>query len=383
MSFLRGALVAGVVLGAVGVVAAASAAAVAVYFARRIVTPPRRPAEDQAIVSADSSTVLLTRSPDSQVPGRYSLFFDDTRGHARIGAIVEHTQSTVRREVITVDRGNLSLARRGRISGWFYLGPEEFGLPWSDVDIPTDLGPAPAWLIPAPDESTRWAIHVHGRAVRREETLRSVPTFHNAGYSSLLISYRNDGDAPRSPDHRYGLGTTEWRDVDAAIRFALARGAREIVLVGWSMGGATVLQTLTRSTLASFITGIVLDSPVIDWVTTLQFQGIENRLPPLVRAGAIGLLRETWGGVLTGQAQPLDLHGLDLVARADELTSPILLFHSEDDGYVPVTASDALAEARPDIVTYERFSVARHTKLWNYDAPRWEGAISRWLNDLA
>src|SRR5690606_37187059 len=101
-----------------------------------------------------------------------------------------------------------------------------------------------------------------------------VPVFHRAGYTSLLISYRNDGDAPSSADHRYGLGDTEWRDVESAIRFALDSGARDVVLMGWSMGGATVLQTLTRSTFATAIRGVVLDSPVVDWVTTLQYQGV-------------------------------------------------------------------------------------------------------------
>ena len=66
--------------------------------------------------------------------------------------------------------------------------------------------------------------------------------------------------------------------------------------------------------------------------------------------------------------------------RARELDVPILILHSDDDGFVPSTASRALAVARPDIVTYEAFEVARHTKLWNYDRDKWEGAISRWLD---
>ena len=69
--------------------------------------------------------------------------------------------------------------------------------------------------------------------------------------------------------------------------------------------------------------------------------------------------------------------------RAGELNVPILLLHSDDDGYIPATASSALARARPDIVTYEEFEVARHTQLWNYDPQRWTGAIADWLKALA
>ena len=55
---------------------------------------------------------------------------------------------------------------------------------------------------------------------------------------------------------------------------------------------------------------------------------------------------------------------------------PILLLHSDDDDYVPVTASAALAAARPDIVTFERFATAGHVRLWNYDTERWNAAIT-------
>ncbi|WP_457826784.1 alpha/beta hydrolase family protein, partial [Staphylococcus aureus] len=70
-----------------------------------------------------------------------------------------------------------------------------------------------------------------------------VPVFHELGITSLLVSYRNDGEAPRSRTGTYALGATEWRDVDAAIGYARRQGARRVLLMGWSMGGAIVLQT--------------------------------------------------------------------------------------------------------------------------------------------
>ena len=54
-----------------------------------------------------------------------------------------------------------------------------------------------------------------------------MPVFHEQGYiTSLLISYRNDTDAPNSADGLYALGGIEWLDVEAAIRYALENGAR-------------------------------------------------------------------------------------------------------------------------------------------------------------
>ena len=368
-------------IGAVVTIATLAVAGVTLFVARTVVMPPRRRPEDTRILSVDGAgdLVSLSSTVDSRLPGEYSLFFADGSGHARVGDIVAETPGTVIRRLLRVDRGDLARARRGRLSGWFYTGPADLGFHFENVEIQTELGPAPAWLVPAEAPSSRWVIGVHGRAVRREETLRAVPVFRAAGYTSLLISYRNDEDAPASLDGRYGLGDTEWHDVEAAIRFAVDHGATDVVLMGWSMGGATVLQTVARSELAGVVRGIVLDSPVIDWVTALRFQGELRGLPNPIRSAVIALLGMKWAGRLTGQHVPIDLPRLDFVHRSADLHLPILLMHSDDDGFIPSTASLALAAARPDIVTYERFTVAGHTKLWNFDRVRWNDAIAHWL----
>lgn len=374
--------IAGIGVGGAAVAIAAAAAAAVVIFARTVIIPPRKREQDVRILASDDATVTVSPTLDSLTPGRYSLWFNNESGHARVGEIISFGPTEVKRALLGVDFGDLSIAKRGRFSGWFYLRPRELGYPFQDVEIETELGPAPAWLIPAERETGDWVIQVHGRGVRRAEALRAVPVFREAGYTSLLVSYRNDRDAPESPDHRYALGDTEWRDVDEALSYALAHGAKNVVLMGWSMGGATVLQLATRSANASVIRGIVLDSPVVDWITALEFQGVVNRLPAQLRRAVLATLSSDWGRVVTGQSQAIDLARLDFVHRAGELTWPILLIHSDDDGFVPATASRALAIARPDIVTYEAFATARHTKEWNYDSDRWNAAIAEWLEKL-
>ncbi|MET4780156.1 alpha/beta fold hydrolase [Glaciihabitans sp. UYNi722] len=371
-----------VVTGVLVALATLAVASLTLFVARTVVIPPKRRADDTRVISfdPDAATVTLSRSLDALLPGEYSLWFTGGAGHARVGDIVGETGVSVTRTVITVDFGDLTTARRGRLSGWFYLEPGEFGHPFTDVEIETELGPAPAWLVPAAQPSGRWVIQVHGRAVSREETLRAIPVFRDAGYSSLLISYRNDQNAPASPDGRYGLGDTEWHDVDAALQYAVDHGATDVVLMGWSMGGATVLQAATRSDLAGVVRGIALDSPVVDWITALRYQGELRNLPNPIRSAVLVLIGQGWARRLTGQLSPIDLPRLNFVRRAGELQLPILLMHSDDDGFVPSTASHALAEVRPDIVTYEAFTVAAHTKLWNYDRRRWNTAIARWLD---
>ena len=76
---------------------------------------------------------------------------------------------------------------------------------------------------------------------------------HDAGWTSLVPTYRNDEDVPAGPDGRYNLGLSEWRDLEAAVDHAVRSGAQEVLLVGWSMGGAIVLQFLDRSPLADVV----------------------------------------------------------------------------------------------------------------------------------
>jgi pimeloyl-ACP methyl ester carboxylesterase len=359
------------------------AAYVAVRMARAIVIPPRHKIEDLHVLAVTESTVTLSVNRDSLTPGRYSLWVDRDSAHARVGEILESGPDSVTRQLLDVDFGQILPGMKARFSGWFYLAPSELGFSYEDVDVATELGPAPAGFIPAAATSTRWVIQVHGRGVTRSEGLRAVEVFRDAGYSSLLVSYRNDGVAPNSDDYRYSLGDAEWHDVESAIEYALQNGAREIVLAGWSMGGATVLQTATRSKHPEVIRGIMLESPVIDWVNVLNFQGAQMRAPRFIRQSALALISNGWGAWVTGQSNPIDLNRLDFVRRAGELRWPILLLHSDDDGYVPSDGSRSLASLRPDIVTFEMFVTARHTKLWNYDSERWNRAIASWLASIA
>ena len=370
---------------ALGGAVAAAVAAVSVIVARTVIIPPSRRTDDIQILALDPSdkTIVLSSTPDSRLPGEYSFWFAGDTGHVRVGDIIDQDPRTVTRPVEVPDFGDLDAAKRGRFNGWYYLSPADMGLDYEDINIGTPLGDAPAWLVPAEEPNAkRWMIGVHGRAVRRQEALRGIIPFRAEGFTSLIVSYRNDGDAPRSDDYRYALGDREWLDIEAAMRYALSHGAEELVLMGWSMGGATVLQALTRSVYSDHVVGVVLESPVVDWIATLDFQVELRRLPPVIRYGVLSLFQYRWGGLLTGLAEPLDLDRLDFVTRAQELDRPILILHSDDDGFVPSTASRALAVARPDIVTYEAFEIARHTKLWNYDREKWEGAIRRWIATL-
>ena len=358
----------------------AAGAAAVLATARRVVMPAVR-RNDTRIIAIDTGaqTIELARTPDTELPGRYGLFATGTYGYVKLGAVLSADRSTVRRKLLTQIEPGARVDGDAAFSGWYHVTPSELHLPWESVLIGSPAGPCPAWLFPA--ESSTWVIQVHGRGTIRSECLRAVPVMHAMGLPSLVVSYRNDGEAPRSRGGGYALGAAEWRDVDAAIGYALRRGAERIVLMGWSMGGAIALQTAVSSEHRDAIAGVILESPVVDWRTVLRFQARESGLREPLPGLAMGALGNSVLARLSGADEAIPFDRLDMVARASELAAPILILHSEDDGFVPADASHALAEARPDLVTMPEFRVARHTKIWNYDQDGWTAAITDWMTE--
>lgn len=361
-----------------GVIAVMSA--LSLHIARRVVTPAGR-VPDATIIGVDTAaqTITLGRTPDTALPGRYGLFTTGTEAYVKLGTVLASDKTTVKRKLLTEIGTESHLSAAAAFSGWYFDHPEQLHIPFEAELVGSSLGPCPAWVFPAEGESDTWVIQIHGRGATRAECLRAVPVFRAAGISSLVVSYRNDGEAPRSRTGTYTLGATEWRDIDAAIGLARRRGARRVVLMGWSMGGAIALQLSLNSAHRDLIVGLVLESPVVDWRVVLDYQARLMRVPSPVAHLAISALGSSWGAPVTRAGGPIPFDRLDVVARAAELRHPILILHSDDDGFVPSDASHQLLSARPDLVELEVFDVARHAKLWNYDQKRWSGVITSWL----
>ena len=374
---------------AAGVAAALSAAGTvgaATYFARRVLTPDRLRPDDTQILAVEDDIVTLELTEESGQPGRYGIWFDDGQGHARVGAVLEVDQEAgwVRRVLEGVDAGELRVGT-ARWNQYYFVGDphDALGLPSREVEIATDVGMLSAWEVPAADGAPgRWAILVHGRGAPREECLRAVPVLHDLGFNALIPLYRNDIGAPSSPDGRYSLGLSEWRDLEAALQHVVDARAQHIVLFGWSMGGAIILQTLDRSWLSDRVSAVVLDAPVIDWADVLRHHGAIHKIPGPIGSLSRSLIGRRWARRLVGVHEPIDVALTNWEHRADELKHPTLLIHSLDDEFVPAGPSISLAAKRPDLVRFEPWREARHTKEWNVDPERWDAVVRAFLTDI-
>lgn len=330
-------------------------------------------------VDGDRQFLILERTRDTEAPGIYNLWFE-RGGWAQLAEEVQERGPGQVARVVAGSSPGLRPREGDRVSwsGIYYATPADAGLDARDVFINTPVGPTPAWRIDG--DLATWAIHIHGLGSPRAGTLRGVQVATELGLTSLVVSYRNDGEGPNVGSGRSTLGAAEAEDVEAAIRYAVRRGAERIVLFGWSMGAAIALQIAHKSDYAHLVAGLVLDSPVLNWVEVIKANCKRAGIPRNV-----GMLALPWLTVgplarLVGLPAGVPLRKFDWVTRAEELAVPTLIIHGSRDDSVPISVSSALAERRADLVQLEAFD-AGHTMAWNANSQRWKFSVSGWLSD--
>ncbi|MEU3921635.1 alpha/beta fold hydrolase [Streptomyces sp. NPDC029004] len=340
-------------------------------------TTPGRPLPGDPRLTVHSTAaghVTLTRSLATLRPGRYGIEGEDL--HAVIGAVLDEVPrraDTVVRRLERVSHGSLEPGTKVRLTPRVYDGDPAgaLGLDHKDVDIPGELGTLPAWFVPGPRET--WVITVHGLGATREHPLNLLPFLHTLRFPVLNLGYRGDPGAPPPPDGLGHLGDSEWRDLDAAIRYAVSQGAERVIVHGWSTGASMALHAAANSALRDRIRGLVLDSPVLDWEATLRSlaaaRGTPAPLLPLAVRAAQGR---------TG------LHGDRLLEAADPqaMRVPTLIFHGPDDALASWQLSRELAARRPELVSLHTVRNAPHAAMWNADPERYEEALRRFLTPL-
>jgi pimeloyl-ACP methyl ester carboxylesterase len=340
------------------------------HFSSVVVVPDHSAWSEQVDVETVSpGRIGLKRSETTERPGYYGLVWQG--GHAIAGPIIRTDDDTVIRRLSDVC-GYLEPGTETGFDSSVYSGnPREArGLPFHSIAFPDPLGAMPAWLIPG--TSRTWAVVVHGINDDREVGLRIALALHRAGLPQLLISYRDDLGAPSSPDGHHHMGETEWRDLAASVSYALGHGARRVVLIGYSMGGALISQFMERSPLSSRVAALVLDAPALNWKAILEFNA--------ERMGLAGFSALPVEWAIDIRIDP-DWNSLDAVAHPEDFHLPILLFHGDEDKVVPIATSEEFAVELPRYVTFYTVPKAGHTQSWNVDPRTYDRRLELFLEE--
>ncbi|KUN04090.1 hypothetical protein AQI95_21935 [Streptomyces yokosukanensis] len=347
----------------------ASDAALKAPAGRPLPTEPRLTVHGTA-----AGQITLTRDLASLRPGTYGLAGDGS--HAVVGPVLEaarHAADTVVRRLERVTHGTLASGDTVWLTPNLYVGNPRtaLGLDHADIDIPGELGELPAWFVPGARDT--WVIAVHGLGTTREQAMNLMAPLHARRVPVLALAYRGDLGAPRPPDGLNHLGETEWRDLDAAIRYAVRYGARRVVLLGWSTGATMALRAAEYSPVRERVVGLVLDSPVLSWEATLRALARARHTPQPLLPLAVRAAQGRAG---------LHADGLAEITDSERLTVPTLIFHGPDDQVAPWELSRRLAARRSGLVALHTVRQAPHAAMWNADPKEYEERLRRFLTPL-
>ena len=251
--------------------------------------------------------------------------------------------------------------------------PASVGLGYEVVEVQsTDGVTLSAWWVPAESssgDSSRAAVLVPGWGGFKfdEHLLQTVPVYHGAGYGVLLLDLRAQGE---SGGARRTLGYREVRDVRGALAWLRQQGyeAENVVLHGWSMGGATAL----RAAPGTGIAAVVEEAGYGDLPLLLR-----GKLPEFVRFG--GLLEPAI--MLAGRLFP-DFDSWDVVPKREAAMIsdegvPLLIIHSTDDDVVPYEQAKILAGAYPEATFWKLYGYG-HVEA--YEHPEYTRRLLAFLN---
>jgi pimeloyl-ACP methyl ester carboxylesterase len=300
-------------------------------------------------------------------------------GTGHLGGVASVSGGVVTRPLTVICGSAPTVGQLAALDRSYFLGDPEtaFGIPVEDVVVPGPLGPLPAWFFPGPGST--FIIGVHGQNGTRKDVLRVIDIVYRMGFPALAVTYRNDLGAARDPSGYLRYGQTEWSDIEAAVRWSLAQGARSVVLVGQSMGAAVVAAFLKRSSLAPKVARVVLDAPMLDLHAAIDYQ-VDRHLIPIIGRLPAPLLRtaKRIASVRFG----VDWSAMSYLDETTWLKVPALVTHGDDDPRVPISTSLRLNELNPSLVTFEVFPGAGHLESWNTDRSRYTSLVESFLAPL-
>lgn len=217
------------------------------------------------------------------------------------------------------------------------------GVAYEDIVFPSRSGETTVsgWYIPAEAgpgstaASHRTVVFSHGYGANREE--HWVPMYeltqllHDLNYHVLLFDYGYASQQYKAPATG---GREESQQLLAAIDYAKARGAEDIIVWGFSMGAGTALQT---ALLTDEIDAMILDSLFIPSSEAL-FDNL-NQFIPLPRFPSLPLIESMlplWTGSSFGS-----IPAEEVISNRFEM--PIYVIHGTNDVKAPYDTAQTIA----------------------------------------
>lgn len=183
--------------------------------------------------------------------------------------------------------------------------PASVNLDYEDVSIPTSDGQVLAgWFLP--HQSPRAVLlYFHGNTGNMSEPVPLLRILHNLNLSVFIIDYRGYGKSTGNPSE---VGT--YRDAEAAWEYLVnTRGIapEDIIIYGCSLGGAIAIWLATQHRPAALVAGS----------TFLNIRQIARELFPIIPVTLLSRIH------------------YNNKKRIQQVSCPVLVMHSTEDGLIP------------------------------------------------
>ncbi len=223
------------------------------------------------------------------------------------------------------------------------MTPASIGLEFEDISFQASDGTKlHGWYLPGEKEKPL-VLFCHGNAGNISHRIDNLRLLSELGLSVFIFDYRGYG---QSEGKATEAGT--YADIRGALRWLQERGwsEQQMIYFGRSLGAAIALQLALESPPA----GLVLESPF----TSIEALGKQHY--PIL-----------W--LLAGWA--LDAR-YDNIIKINQLKTPLLIFHGEEDEIIPQQMGRELFERAPQPKQFYSIPFAGHNN--TYD----EGGVKYW-----
>jgi alpha-beta hydrolase superfamily lysophospholipase len=225
------------------------------------------------------------------------------------------------------------------------------------------------WYMPK-DSSKGTVILLHGHGGNKEGVLTEANNFYNYGYNVCLVDFRAHGN---SQGNICTIGYKESLDVKATYDYIAAKGEKNIVLYGISLGAATITKAIDDDS-SIRPSAVILEMPFGSLSDAVKGRLRIMHLP----VQPLATLLTFWGGVEQGfwafNHQPSEF--------AKRLQVPALLQWGKNDLRVSEEETNAIfqniSSPQKQLVVYDN---SGHQSLARNEPAKWNNAVKTFLEN--
>ena len=207
--------------------------------------------------------------------------------------------------------------------------PANFNLPAKEIDLTTTDGVnLSSWFVEGNKEKV--VMFLHGYPAEKSDMLFIASSLY-PDFSLLLVDLRYFG---KSEGKYTTLGIKEQLDVKAGLDFLESKGFKNIGILGFSLGGATALNTAEKDKRINAIVSYAsfADLRTLGYQTYWTLPGLKYPLVELMLLWSKALFSES-----AIKTSPLN--------AAPNINIPVMLVHSKEDEQISFKHAEKLKDA--------------------------------------